>query len=424
HCSESSYLIWGIPNEESIGKHITELDSASPYPELLETGKAVMGKVHLINGKSCITDMIPLFDRKDQIVGAFGTIIYRGVDKLKNLIRENVINNRTSTLYHQISHAEAIYSFSDFITQDERTQLIISRAKIISQYDYPILICGETGCGKEIIAHSIHMQHYQNELRPFVRINCNSIPEQLLESELFGYEKGAFAGAQTLKRGKFEIAGNGTILLDEIGNMDIQTQAKLLRVIEEREFERVGGNTLIPLKARIIATTNCDIQKKIQEGSFRLDLYYRLSSFVVTLPPLRERINDIEPLVNHFLKEVDHPCEFSPDAIEYLKRYDWPGNVRQLHNLIINITTIEDCSLISKDIVREHLNESIGLSFQTEYFPGTMRQATDSSELSALLKALESTNYNISATAKILHISRNTVYNRLRRYNIDLPKKP
>jgi len=418
HCSDSSPMIWGRPNEESIGKHISELDSASPYPKLLATGKAVMGKIHIINGMTCITHMIPIFDKNDSIIGAFGVIIFRGVEKIKKLVKDNSFDAYSMDLYNQLSRAEANYSFSDFISGDKEIGKIKHYAKKIAKYDYPVLICGETGCGKEIIASAIHMESTAKEKRPFVRINCNAIPENLLESELFGYEKGAYAGAYSSKPGKFEIAGNGTILLDEIGSLAANIQAKLLRVIEEREFERVGGNTLIPLRARIIASTNSDLQMKMKEEKFRGDLYYRLSSFEINIPPLRDRIDDIELLTEYFLSEADTACTITPEAMEYLKSYSWPGNVRQLRNLITKITIMEDSDEITGSVVRDYLDiKAVGGSVIHSQL--NITQAKESIEKSMLIRALKESNYNISKTARVLNIGRNTVYNRMMRYGID-----
>lgn len=422
HCSDSSPLIWGRPNEESIGMHISELDSASPYPELLETGKAVMGKIHIINGRTCITHMIPLFDKNDNILGAFGVIIFRGIEKLKNLVKENVFDDHSMAIYHQLSRAEANYSFDDFITQDPKMKKLIFYAKKISTHTHPVLICGETGCGKEVIANGIHTFAFQKERRPFVRINCNSIPTALLESELFGHEKGAFEGAYSTKLGKFEIAGSGTILLDEIGSLDAGMQAKLLRVIEDREFERVGGNTLIPLKARIIATTNCDIHREMKQQRFRQDLYYRLSTFEINIPPLRQRPGDIEPLVRHFLASAERPCTIAPDAMEWLTQYSWPGNVRQLRNLITNLTIVEDSSVITLDMVREYLDPQADEDGEPSREGYNVKEARDSMERNMLIRALEDNKYNFSAAARALNISRNTLYGRIKRFGLDIEK--
>ncbi len=420
HCSDSSPLIWNRPNEESIGMHISELDSASPYPELLSTGKAVMGKIHIINGRTCITHMIPLFDKKGEILGAFGVIIFRGMEKLKNLVRTNVFDDQSMNLFNQLSRAEASNSFDDIHTRSPKMLKLIQYAKKLATSKLPILITGETGTGKELFANAIHTYANSKERAPFVRINCNAIPPEALEAELFGYERGAFASAYSTKIGKFEIAGNGTILLDEIGSLDTTTQAKLLRVIEEREFERVGGNTLIPLNARIIASTNCNVMQRVRENLFRQDLYFRLNTIELSIPPLRERLEDIDLLIEYFLGETERTFEFSEEAIDWMKQYKWLGNVRQLKNLITRLDLLEDESVITLKMVKTHLGEDIdidgGMPSEESTDINLNRTLLDQKLLVATLK---DTGFNISATAKRLKVSRNTIYNRIKKYGID-----
>ena len=417
HCSSSSPLIWNRPNEESIGRHITELDSASPYPELLQTGEAVLGKVHIINGMSCITHMIPLFDEQDEIIGAFGVIIFRGTEKIKRLMRENLsdLDKSSKVLYNQLSRTEAHYSLSNFIGQSPEVRELLQFAQKVASYDYPVLICGETGCGKEIISSGIHTAKHPNEKRPFVKINCTAIPSTLLESELFGYEKGAFSGAYSTKLGKFEIAGNGTVLLDEIGSLDPVLQGKLLRVIEEKEFERVGGNTLIPLRARIIACTNSDLKQKMQDGVFRSDLYYRLSIAEINIPPLRKRRGDIPLLVNYFTENEQLNLTFTPEAMHVMQEYDWPGNVRQLRNFISKVGLLGHEAVTEADV--SHL---LGHSRKTE---PSLKGQKDLLEKQLIEQALTENSMNISRTAKALGISRNTLYLHIRKLGIQIRKR-
>ena len=425
HCSESSPLIWGRPNSESIGRHIAELDSASPYQELLSTGEPVLGKLHIINGMTCITHMIPLFDANEEIIGAFGVIVFRGMEKLKRLMRDQSFDPddaASQKLYSQLSRAEASYALSDFVGEDPEILKIKDLCKRFAQEDYPVLIRGETGCGKEILANGIHTERFQEGKRSFVRINCTAIPHTLLESELFGYEKGAFSGAYTTKRGKFEIAGNGTILLDEIGDLDASMQSKLLRVIEEKEFERLGGNTIIPLRARIIASTNSALEQKMKEGQFREDLYYRLSVLEVTIPPLRSRRGDIIPLVHHFLRQTGSRHYFSPEALERLKCYAWPGNVRQLRNLVtkLSVTASKDTDCFQLEDVEEILRkwEMDAGSFASEEVQETLADR----EKASIIAALRAVDYQISAAARHLGIHRNTLYNKIKKYSIDIHK--
>jgi len=420
HCSDSSPLIWGRPNEESIGMHISELDSASPYPELLKTGDAVLGKIHIINGMTCITHMIPLFNNDDEIIGAFGVIIFRGIEKIKKLVRENFIDNKSSELYDQLSKAEARYSINDFIGQSRIIKDVIELAKKAARYEYPVLIRGETGCGKEIVACGIHTESTGKDKKPFVRINCTAIPQDLLESELFGYEKGAFSGAYSTKQGKFEVAVDGTILLDEIGDLNFALQGKLLRVIEEREFERLGGNKLIPLHARIIASTNRNLEQLMVEGKFREDLYYRLSGIEIEIPPLRERPEDIMPLIDHFSTEYSLNVQFDDEAAYILRNYDWPGNVRELRNMIVKLSVMHDGKTVDKKLLQKILKLNAVPADLPQARDKTLSESVTDIEKERITEALKASNMSVSATARMLGISRSSLYNMLHKLNIEL----
>lgn len=420
-CSDSSPLIWGRPNSESIGMHISELDPNSPYPDLLKDGKARLGRPRVINGILCLTHMIPLFDYSDHIIGAFGTINMRGSEKIKTLIHDissiwTQLPENSATMnrsYNQMARSAPTYSLSDFIGKTPVAKQLISLAKRVSSHSCTVLIRGETGCGKEIIANGIHAASYVSSNRPFVKINCAAIPKDLLESELFGYEKGAFSGAFAKKIGKFEIVGNGTILLDEIGDMDIALQSKLLRVLEEKEFERIGGNTMIPFYARVIAVTNSNLEEKIEKNLFRADLYYRLSSIEISIPPLRERREDIPLIANHFLTEMDINRSFSTDALQAITEYSWPGNVRQLKNIITKMVISEDKMIFDKETVCQYLpKDSINIS------SSAISDPLANMEKQLIMETLQNYNFNLSASAKALGISRNTLYARMRRYNI------
>ncbi|MBQ9979625.1 MAG: sigma 54-interacting transcriptional regulator [Oscillospiraceae bacterium] len=426
HCSDTSPLIWGRPNEESIGMHITELDSASPYPELLETGRAVMGKMHIINGMTCITHMIPLFDvEDDSIIGAFGVIIFRGMEKIKRLMRDNSFDfdEKSRQLYHRISRAEAHYTLSDFIGHSRAVEDMLQYVKKIAALDCPVLIRGETGCGKEILSSGIHAFAHRKSKAPFVKINCTAIPSTLLESELFGYEKGAFSGAHSTKPGKFEIAGTGTVLLDEIGSLDPALQSKLLRVIEEKEFERVGGNTLIPLRARIIACTNSDLEQAMAEGKFREDLYYRLNVAEINIPPLRRRREDIPVLMEYFMAKDGLRISFDGEAMELLLNYDWPGNGRQLRNFMSKMSLL-DQNTVGAAAVREALNISRPAApAEAPRSTEAMKGLVGNLEKDIIQRALRENRLNISKTAQALGISRNTLYSRIRTLDIQLKKE-
>jgi len=280
--------------------------------------------------------------------------------------------------------------------------------------DSTVLITGESGTGKELAAEMIHRNSLRSE-KPLVCVNCAALPDSLLESELFGYERGAFTGAAGSQRGKFEQANGGTVLLDEIGEMDLHAQAKILRTIEGKEISRLGGNKNVPLNVRFIAATNQDPERLMTEKRFRLDLYYRLNVARIHLPPLRERKDDILILFDHYIRELNQRfgrsvVGFTDEALDYLLRYDWPGNVRELKNLceaiFINLPTRKISFLDLPYLYQKQLKEG---------------EALPQSERERLLSALFTTNWNVSKAARALNWSRITIYRKLEKYHIKKP---
>ena len=289
----------------------------------------------------------------------------------------------------------------------------------VSNTNATVMIRGESGTGKELVAQATHYNSVRKD-RPFVKINCASIPENLLESELFGHEKGAFTGAVASKPGKFELAHRGTIFLDEIGEMSMSTQTKLLRVLQEREFERVGGTETIKVDVRIVAATNKDLEKSIEAGAFREDLYYRLNVVEIILPPLRERKADIPALVNHIIKgcSTEHNKAirgFSEAAMDVLMGYDWPGNIRELKNICERavlmstgpVLGVEELPVTLKKKARRYnwLNEIPG---------GSLKEIVSEVEREIVLRALEENNWNRSAAAQSLKMNRSSFYAKLK----------
>jgi len=289
---------------------------------------------------------------------------------------------------------------------------IFELIKTVAPTNTTILITGESGTGKEVVARAIHRQSHRYN-KPFIVTSCAALPETLLESELFGYEKGSFTGAVEQRKGKFEAADKGTLFLDEIGEIDANTQVHLLRALEEKKITRIGSNEEIDVDVRIITATNRNLRTLIQQEKFREDLYYRLNVVTIDLPPLRSRREDILPLAEHFLKQYskqnNSPVKtFSPEAVEFILNYDWPGNVRELENMV------ERGIVLSKD-------KAITLSeFPQEL---TSSNPADGKTLEALeknhiRKVLEENDGNIVRSAKILGIHRMTLSNKLKKYNI------
>ena len=301
------------------------------------------------------------------------------------------------------------------VTQDPRMLKCMNLAKNVALSRSTVLILGESGTGKELFAKYIH-QHSECSDKLFVAVNCAAIPENLLESELFGYEKGAFTGAASKRIGKFELAHGSTLLLDEVGEMGLTLQAKLLRVLQEFEIDRVGGKEPVPIDVRIIATTNVDLQKAVQEGKFREDLFYRLNVIPLKIPPLRERKEDIPLLVEHFVEKHSARCkkatpDISPEVLSVLKDYEWRGNVRELENVI------ERTVLLHKDgtLLPHHLIVEEPDGRERESFSGgkvTMKEM----ERELILRTLEDLEGNRTHAAKALGISIRTLRNKLSEY--------
>lgn len=310
------------------------------------------------------------------------------------------------------------YRFENIITKSSKMQRMIELIKVVAKSNATVLITGESGTGKELVARAIHSQSHRQS-KPFVAVSCAALPESLLESELFGHEKGSFTGAYARKKGKFEFANGGTLFLDEIGEMSANIQVHLLRVLEEKEFSRVGGNEPIKVDVRVVSATNKDLRKAIEKGEFREDLYYRLNVVPIELPPLRERKEDIPLLARHFLnkfalenkKEVS---EFSPEATEFLLGYDWPGNVRELENAIERAAILAKDSLITiADLPQE--NMSLARSTMPEK---NLREV----EKEHILDVLGETGGNYSEAARLLGITRMTLYKKAREYSFSVKK--
>ena len=312
----------------------------------------------------------------------------------------------------------------DIITNSPAMQDIMAQVRQVADTRATILITGESGTGKEVVARAIH-EHSKRASLPFIPVHCAALNENLLESELFGHEKGAYTGAIDRQIGRFEAAGEGTIFLDEIGEISPAIQVKLLRVLENKTFERVGGKTSLPMNARILAATNRDLPKMVADGTFREDLYYRLNVVEIHIPPLRERKEDIEPMLLFFLhKAADennrHIAGFSPEAMKLLTTYNWPGNVREIRNTVERMVVLTRGAILTMtDIPREVLSAVAQQFSPAESVQDTPQQELDihQNEKSLILQALKECNGNKTAAAKKLNISRRTLQRKIQEYN-------
>ncbi len=353
---------------------------------------------------------------------------------LKNIVEKLDLENEVNKLREQVGES---FRFKNIIGESPSMLRIFSTLEKVIDTDSTILIIGESGTGKEIIAKAIHYNSNRRTF-PFRSIDCSTIPQDLIGSELFGHEKGAFTGAITRKIGKFEVASKGTLFLDEISNLSIDMQAKLLRVLQEKEFERIGGNQIIKVNTRIVAASNRDLRDLVKENRFREDLYYRLNVVPIYLPALKDRKEDIPLFIDHFLKKYNNEYnkELSIDlkAILFLTGYEWPGNVRQLENIIKRLVLLSTQKTADVEQIQHLLEYEETVIHQTpvkSFAQGTANsngneqvivRSLDEVEREYLEKMLRHFNYNISITARNLKISRKTMHNKLKKYNIVIKK--
>ncbi len=336
------------------------------------------------------------------------------LDELEMMIErireEQTVHRELEMLREEI---EEEFKTESFIAESKKMKEVLSLVSRVAKSDSTVLICGESGTGKEVVARLIHKTSYRKNFR-FIPISCAALPETLLESELFGYERGAFSGADRRKIGKFELAHKGTLFLDEIGDLPLSTQVKLLRALQEFTFERLGGNTPIKVDVRLITATNQDLKKKISDSTFREDLFYRLNVISIDLAPLRERKEDIKPLAEYFVSKFSSRRQgkirgFSKEALEKLVRYNWPGNIRELENVIERAVVLcrgariesRDLPLMEEFSKKDHVVESL-----------------QEMEKEHIGRVLETTNWNISEAAKKLGIHRNTLRSKIKEYQI------
>jgi DNA-binding NtrC family response regulator len=347
--------------------------------------------------------------------------------KLELAIKNSIKNfDLTRELQNFKENVKKEYSFDSIISSDGKMQDVFKLVTKVLHNDITVLIYGESGTGKELIARAIHYNGQRKD-KPFVVVNCASIPRELLESELFGHEKGSFTGAHARKLGKFEIAKGGTIFLDEVGELEMLLQAKLLRVIQQKEFERVGGTELIKTDVRIISATNRDLKKAVENKEFREDLYYRLNSFPISIPPLRHRKSDVLVLSEHFITKFSAKLQknskgFSKRALKLIYEYNWPGNVRELENTIERCLIITDRDTIDVEDLPAHLRSgenSAGVEYTGPLFSDETVIPFEKLKEESIRHALNITNGNIVEAAKRLQLGRATIYRLMDKYKIE-----
>ncbi|MEH7416217.1 sigma 54-interacting transcriptional regulator [Neobacillus drentensis] len=428
----------GTTVEEAINRPVQDVIENSRMHIVAKTGKKELAALHPINGSEMIANRYPLIvDGK--IVGALGTVMFRSPEewrmyktKIQHLVEE--LKYYKTKLEKEL---KSKYYFEDLIGSSPPFLAAKKLAERISASNSSVLLIGESGTGKELFAHAIHNHSLRSSL-PFVAINCASIPEHLLESELFGYDDGAFTGAKKGgKRGQFEMAHNGTLFLDEIGDMPLSMQSKLLRVLQEKEIQRVGGQKSIPVDVRIIAATHRDLEKMVDEGKFRQDLYYRLNVIKIEIPPLNKRKEDIKLISMGLLKKLERKffrtgIEISKEVEQRLMEHSWPGNVRELENVLERAINVLDGQTIEVFHLPLYLRE-LELQNSSQFdSPVTktkpvgnlspsitpLKETLAQVEKEAILNALTAANGNKQEAARLLEIGKTRFYEKCKLYDI------
>jgi transcriptional regulator with PAS, ATPase and Fis domain len=413
-----------IDPENAIGKHISDVIPETHLHEVLEEGKARIGDTLYIAGRQQVISRIPLRNFKDEIIGAVGKGIFNETSKVFELHRRiEQLNGKILALQEQVNNMKG---GAEIVGQSAPIKAMKESAFQAARTNASVLITGETGTGKEVIAYYIHMNS-QRAKEPFIRVNCAAIPSDLFESELFGYEEGAFTGARAKgKPGKFELAKGGTIFLDEIAELPVPMQAKLLRVIQERTVDRLGGTKPVDVDFRLIAATNRNLLDLVRKELFRMDLYFRINVFQIQTHSLRQIREDIPIISMHLMSLLKEeigwgPSSIAENAMEALKQYAWPGNVRELRNVLERVMIVSKDNVIHmEDLAAMIRNHGIEKSMpDADLSNGTLRRKLEDAEKRIILETLHHTQGNKLKAAKVLGIHRSSLYERLKRMGHD-----
>jgi len=419
--SQSYERFLGIPRDQVLGRHVSEVIENTRMHLVVQTGEPEIGWKQKIRGQNMVVQRVPIRDESGKIVGAVGQVMFRDVAEITELAHKlNLLESKLEYYERELEHLRSSkYTFDHIIGTSPAIEEAKRLALKAAEGSSTVLLLGESGVGKELFAHAIHHAG-PRRLKAFIRINCSSIPRELMESELFGYEAGAFTGAgRRGKPGKFELANQGSIFLDEIGDMPLEMQAKLLRVLQEKEVERVGGTKTLGVDFRLIAATNIDPEALVQAGRLRRDLYYRLNVVPIHIPPMRERREDVPPISRHLLARMGEDqgvraLDISPDVLALFQRYDWPGNIRELANVLERASYAADGPRIEIEHLPLFLQDMRGARLG-ERQRSNLRQAIRETERETVLQALKMAKGNKAKAAKLLGIHRTALYQKLGR---------
>ncbi|MDR3586053.1 MAG: sigma 54-interacting transcriptional regulator [Desulfosporosinus sp.] len=413
---------------DAIGTHAREVIPQTRMDIVAKTGKEEIGSVHMVKGTiPVVCNRIPIM-KDGKAIGAVAFTTFRKLDEVTGLFDEiNRLNLELKEYKSELIKLRgAKYSLEQIVCSSPQMQKVKELVKKVAPSKLSVLVCGETGTGKELFAHAIHLLSPRKH-KPFIKINCAAIPNELLESELFGYEEGAFSGAKKGgKPGKFELANGGTLLLDEINELPIYLQSKLLRVIQEQEVERVGGVKTIEFDVRLICTTNRDMQELIRKGEFREDLYYRIHVVDVTIPPLRQRTEEIRALTGHFIKKINanHGLGITgikEDVLQLFEKYKWPGNIRELEHVMERAAVMAisgELDTAHFDYLMPYLLGNPDANMTEPNGLASLEKVKDVAEKQAILNALSKTNGNKTLAASELNIHRTVLYAKMKKHGI------
>jgi transcriptional regulator with PAS, ATPase and Fis domain len=427
----------GTTVADAVGKHATQVIENTRMHVVAKTGVAEIGERQTIHGRALIVNRIPLRDG-DRVIGAYGRVVFKTVEQLRELASKmNLLESKVKYYEEELTHLRgARYTFGSIVGAGTAITAAKEEAERASRTDSTVLLRGETGTGKELFAHAIHAAGARRA-GPFIKLNCAAVPAELLESELFGYEEGAFTGARRGgKPGKFELAAGGTLFLDEIGDMPLPMQAKLLRVLQEKEVDRLGGTGSRRLDLRLIAATGRNLEEMVGQGTFRADLYYRVNVIPIRIPPLREHPEDLGAIAEAFLARLSSDTgepkrRLSAELLEILRAYPWPGNVRELQNGLERAVAMSPREVLRPEHFLVHLLRfargrkeatpgaaEAGGEEPWAKPPGSLASVKAEAERSAILSALAAVGGNRTRAAELLRIHRVKLHEKIKRYGI------
>jgi transcriptional regulator with PAS, ATPase and Fis domain len=425
--SDKYVSLLGLGSAESaLGLEVERVIPNSMMRRVVETGEPMLLDLMDVRGQWLVVTRLPLRDERGEVSGAVGFVLYDSPQYLKPLVSKFTgLQQELARAQRELAgHRRAKYTFSSFVGASPACLEVKRKARRAAQLDTTVLIQGETGTGKELLAHAIHAVSARAD-RPFVGVNLAAVPETLLEAEFFGVAAGAYTGADRRGReGKLQLADGGTLFLDEVGDMPPTLQTKLLRVLQEQEFEPLGSNRVVKVDVRVIAATSRDLRRLVEEGRFRADLYYRLNVLRIEVPPLRERIEDLEALAEVMLERIAErtgiaPRELGADAVAILAAYAWPGNVRELRNVLEQVTMLsEDGRLTAASFADVLPARAVNPAGRAALAP-RLNDAVAEAERNAIRDALRRANGNKVAAARLLGISRATLYEKLAALGLD-----